>query len=305
VNKEEQIYNQIKDNVIDIVINKKTSEYINNRYDLSKYYEIGKLIVKVQEKKDKNYGSMIIKNFSHRLNNELKTNISVKSLYRYREYYLLCIENEIFSTLSRNLSWSHICEVLYFGNINKMIYYLNKAINNCLSIRKLRELIKSHDYERLPEDIRNKIVNNEKMSIMDEFKNPIILSSKELDKDIISEKVLHNLIIKDLDNFLLQLGNGYTYVGHEYPIKLGNTNNYIDILLFNIKYNCYVVVELKVTELKKDHIGQIQVYMNYIDQNIKQFNHDKTIGLIVVRRNNEYIIRYSSDDRIKCVEWSM
>ena len=99
------------------------------------------------------------------------------------------------------------------------------------------------------------------------------------------------------------MGSSYTYVGNEYPIKLGDRYNYIDLLLFNIEYNCYVVVELKVTELKKAHIGQIEVYMNYIDNNLKRINHNKTIGIIIVRENNEYIIKYSSDERIIAREY--
>ena len=93
-------------------------------------------------------------------------------------------------------------------------------------------------------------------------------------------------------------GDGFSYIGSEYKIKIGNTYNYIDLLLFNIKYNCYVVVELKVTEVKKEHIGQVEVYMNYIDKHIKGINNNKTIGIIVARRDNHYYIEYSSDKRI-------
>ena len=95
-----------------------------------------------------------------------------------------------------------------------------------------------------------------------------------------------------------ELGDGFCFIGSEYKIKIGNTYNYIDLLLFNIKFNCYVVVELKVCELKKEHIGQIEVYMNYIDKHIKSINQDKTIGIIISRRNNKYYIEYSSDNRI-------
>ena len=79
---------------------------------------------------------------------------------------------------------------------------------------------------------------------------------------------------------------------------IGNVPNYIDILLFNIKYNCYVVIELKVTEVKKEHIGQIQVYMNYIDKNLKTIYQNNTIGIIIARKENKFIIEYSSDERI-------
>ena len=93
-------------------------------------------------------------------------------------------------------------------------------------------------------------------------------------------------------------GDGFSYIGSEYKIKIGNTYNYIDLLLFNIKYNCYVVVELKVTEVKKEHIGQVEVYMNYIDKHVKGITNNKTIGIIVARRDNHYYIEYSSDKRI-------
>ncbi|MBR1414210.1 MAG: DUF1016 family protein [Bacilli bacterium] len=88
-------------------------------------------------------------------------------------------------------------------------------------------------------------------------------------------------------------------------MKLGNVDNYIDLLLFNIEYNCYVVIELKVTELKKEHLGQIQVYMNYIDNNVKKINHNKTIGIILVRKDNKYIVKYSSNERIISREYEL
>ena len=95
-----------------------------------------------------------------------------------------------------------------------------------------------------------------------------------------------------------ELGTGFCFIGKEYPIKLGDRYNYIDLLLYNIEFNCYVVIELKVTRLKKEHIGQIEVYMNYIDKNLKKANQDRTIGIIVCKENNEYIIEYCSDKRI-------
>ena len=101
-----------------------------------------------------------------------------------------------------------------------------------------------------------------------------------------------------MDNFLTELGNGFCYMKNEYKIKLGDRYNYIDLLLYNIEFNCYVVIELKVTELKKEHIGQIQVYMNYIDDNLRNINQNKTIGIIICREDNEYIIKYCSDERI-------
>ena len=111
------------------------------------------------------------------------------------------------------------------------------------------------------------------------------------------------MILEDIPSFLEELGNDFTFIKNEYKIKIGDRYNYIDLLLYNIEFNCYVVVELKVTELKKEHIGQIEVYMNYIDNNLKKTNQDKTIGIIICKRDNKYIIEYASDKRILTREY--
>ena len=116
---------------------------------------------------------------------------------------------------------------------------------------------------------------------------------------------MQKLILEDIESFMKELGNSFSFIGSEYKIKLGNQYNYIDLLLFNIEFNCYVVVELKVTELKKEHIGQIQVYMNYIDTNLKRVNQDKTIGIIICKKDNKYVIEYSSDSRIIAREYEL
>ncbi len=102
-----------------------------------------------------------------------------------------------------------------------------------------------------------------------------------------------------------ELGNSFSFIGSEYKIKIGDTYNYIDLLLYNIEFNCYVVVELKVTELRKEHIGQVQIYMNYIDNNLKRYNMNKTIGLIIVKKDNRYVIEYCSDKRIISKEYKL
>lgn len=125
------------------------------------------------------------------------------------------------------------------------------------------------------------------------IKNLIIINNKN-NYEIISEKALQKLILEDIPSFLEELGTGFTFIKNEYKIKLGDKYNYIDLLLYNIKYKCYVIIELKITPLKKEHIGQLQTYMNYIDKNIKTINEDKTIGIIITKKNDRYI----SDARI-------
>ncbi len=123
--------------------------------------------------------------------------------------------------------------------------------------------------------------------------------------DIFSEKVLQKLILEDIEKFLDELGNGFIFIKSEYLIKLNDRYNYIDLLLYNIKYKCYVVVELKVTELKKEHTGQIMTYMNYIDKNVKTIDESDTVGIIICKQDNEYVIKYCSDDRIIAREYEL
>jgi len=142
------------------------------------------------------------------------------------------------------------------------------------------------------------IINSKEQIICEKIKSLLRFDIRSTRYKDISEKVLKRLILEDIDNFLKELGNGFCYIENEYKIKIGDRYNYIDLLLFNYIYNCFIVVELKVTELKKEHIGQIQTYMNYIDKNIKKLTHDKTIGIIIVKKDNKLILEYSSDSRI-------
>ncbi len=166
-----------------------------------------------------------------------------------------------------------------------------------MGVRELRNKIKNKEYERLDDKTKNKLITKEKTKINDFIKNPILIKNS-YNYEKISESILKKLILEDLENFLTELGDGFAFIKNEYKIKIGGDYNYIDLLLFNIKFNCYVVVESKVTALKKEHIGQIQVYMNYIDKNIKSIYQDKTIGIIICKKGNSFVLEYSSDERI-------
>ena len=154
----------------------------------------------------------------------------------------------------------------------------------------------------MPEETRNKLINNEETKVVDLIKNPIIIKNTN-NYEVISEKLLQKLILEDIQSFLKELGQGMAFIGNEYKIMIGNRPNYIDILLYNIKFKCFVVVELKVTELKKEHIGQILTYMNYVDKNIKTIEEDKTIGIIICKKDNKFIMEYCSDERILSKEY--
>ena len=295
-------YNEIKNKLIDNKVYKKVKDYSKNRNDLSTYYEVGKLLIKAQGGEERaKYGDNLIKEYSERLFNDTGRKYNITALKRIRQFYLV-VEKGV--PLAHQLTWSHYCELLPLKDINEINYYIKTTIEQCLSKRQLRERIRNKEYQRLDDKTKLKLINKEEIKINDFVKNPIVIHNKyNFDKERISEKVLQNLILEDIPSFLEELGTGYSFIKNEYKIKIGNNYNYIDLLLFNIKYNCYVVIELKVTELKKEHIGQIQIYMNYIDKHIKTINQDKTIGIIITKRDNRYYIEYSSDKRILTREY--
>ena len=183
-------------------------------------------------------------------------------------------------------------------------YYIDLVNYRNISYRKLSELIKDNEYGRIDKNTKNKLKHKKKITIKDFIKSPILIKNNN-NYETISEKILQKLILEDIESFMKELGNSFCFIGSEYKIKLDNRYNYIDLLLFNIEYNCYVVVDLKVIELKKEHIGQIEVYMNYIDESLRKYNQDKTIGVIICRQNNKYVIKYCSDDRIIAREYEL
>ena len=290
-------YDEIKNELINNEVYKKVKDYSKNRNELSTYYNVGKLLIEAQGGEDRaKYGDGLIKEYSLKLSQEVGKGYSTRNLKNMRKFYLLCEKGQ---TLSAKLNWSHYVELLSFNDINEINYYINTTEKYNLSVRQLRERIKNKEYQRLDDNTKLKLINKEEMSIGDTIKNPIIIKNKlGIDKENISEKILQRLILEDIPSFLKELGEGYSFIENEYKIKINNTYNYIDLLLFNYIYNSFVVVELKVTEVKKEHIGQVEVYMNYIDKHIKGINNNKTIGIIVARRDNHYYIEYSSDKRI-------
>jgi len=283
-------YNQIKEQLINNEVYKKVKEYNKNRSDLETYYNVGKIL----KEAGKHYGEGIIKEYSNRLTLDFGKGYSKRNLWSMLRFYEL---KEKMQTLSAQLTWSHYVEILKLEEINKINYYIDISVSQSLSVRELRYKIKNKEYERLDNNTKEKLISKEENQISYFIKNPILIKNS-YNYEKITEKILKQLILEDIENFMKELGNGFSYIDNEYKIKLGDRYNYIDLLLYNIKYNCYVVIELKVTELKKEHIGQIKMYMNYIDKHIKTINQEKTIGIIICKKDNNFVMEYCSDDRI-------
>ena len=292
-------YNEIKNKLIDNEVYSKVKDYSKERYKVITYFEIGRLLDEAGGK----YGDNILKTYSNRLVIELGKKYNERTLRRIRQYYRM-FKDEKWSPVATKLSWSHYSELLSIKDENKLVYYINVAFERNLSKRELREKIKSNEYERLSSETKNKLIFDDEIEAKDLIPNPILIRNRN-NTEIVNERALHNLILEDIESFMKELGNSFSFIGSEYKIKIGDRNHYIDLLLFNIKYNCYVVVELKVTEFKAEYIAQVKKYMNYIDKNVKELSNNNTIGILICKRENKYVIEYCSDERIAVREYEL
>ena len=227
-----------------------------------------------------------------------------------KQFYNVFSDEKV-SPIATQLSWSHYTELLPIKDENKMLYYLNITINLNLSRNDLRNRIKNKEYERLPEETKNKLITKEETKVKDLVKNPIIIKNSS-NYEIISEKILQRLILEDIPSFLKELGNGFTFIENEYKIKLGDKYNYIDLLLYNIKFRCYVIIELKVTELRKEHIkfpfearvifnGNIQGYIEVVSDKISIVKK----GSIIRRYRDGSVSKRLIDKFDTCIEYEL
>ena len=292
-------YDEIKNELINNEVTKKVKDYSKNKSDLTTYYNVGKLLAEA----GKHYGENVIGKYANKLKIDLNKKYNERTLRRYRQFYNF-VTNLKWSAMPTKLSWSHITELMILSNEDEINYYISVVNDRNIGYRKLGEIIKNNEYGRIDEETKNKLKNKEELKVPDLVKNPIQIRNTS-DYNEISEKILQKLILEDIPSFLDELGNGFTFVKNEYKIKVGDRYNYIDLLLYNYEFNCFVVVELKVSELKKEHIGQIEFYMNYIDKNLKNINQNKTIGIIICKKENKYVIEYCSDDRIIAREYEL
>jgi len=292
-------YNEIKNKIIDNEVYLKVKDYSKERCKVITYFEIGKLLYEAGGK----YGDNIIDEYSKKLVVEVGKKYNKRTLFRMKQFYNMFSDEKV-SQLATQLSWSHYVELLSLKNIDEIRYYINVCREQNIGRDLLREKIRNNEYERIPIETRNKLIFNDKIEVKDLLPNPILVRNRK-NIEIITEKALHNLILEDVESFMRELGNSFSFIGSEYKIKIGDRNHHIDLLLFNIKYNCYVVVELKVTMFKVEYISQVQKYMNYIDKNIKEVSNNNTIGILICKRENKFVIEYCSDDRIAVREYEL
>ncbi len=285
-------YNEIKNKIMDNEIFEKVKDYSKERNTIITYFEIGRLLNETGGK----YGDNIIDEYSKKLVIEVGKKYNRRTLFRMKQFYNV-FSNEKVSPLVTQLTWTHCLVLISIKDIDEIYYYALQVKNRTLSKRELEEIIKNKEYNRLSNEAKSKIYNERKLELKDLVPNPILIKNKN-NIEIATERAFHHLILEDIELFMKELGNSFSFIGSEYKIKIGDNYHKIDLLLFNIKYNCYVVVELKVTEFKVEYIAQVQKYMNYIDKNLKEINNNNTIGILICKKENKFVIEYCSDNRI-------
>ena len=276
-------------------INKGYHDYFKNKDLVNNYFEIGKLLIEAQGGEEHDtYGNKLIKTWSVELTEKFEKGYDASNLRRFRQFYS---EFKMCGPLGHILTWTNIRLLLPIKNVNKRNYYINMCIKRNLSKRELEKEIKNNSFERLSlvdkENIKLISDKNEVLTIKDTLKDPVLITINE-DLDNVSEEKLAKIIRKELEIFLLELGCGYTYAGKE--VRMGES--YCDLLFFNTEFLCYVVIELKIRKIKKEDIGQLKYYINYVDENMKKESFNPTIGVLVAKEGNYLVMKYCTNKNI-------
>jgi len=272
------------------------------------YWNIGGLIIEHEQngKEKTKYGSGLLKKLSKELTNQFGKGFSVQNLERMRNFYLIYPNIRNSSTVSRNLSWSHYVRLMSIKNKDERSFYEIECIENNWSLRELNRQFDSSLYERLALSTdkigvkklaqKGQIIEKPK----DTLKEPYILEFLGIDEHHkYSENDLETAIIDNLEKFLLELGKGFTFVSRQQRITNGPDHYFIDLVFYNRLLNCFVLIDLKIGKLKHQDVGQMQMYTNYYDREIKAKTENKTIGMILCKEKDDFIIKYTLPDNNK------
>lgn len=287
------------EDVRELIINSKNRVYQTvNTEMLNLYWHIGKIIMQLQQgNKRAAYGDAMLEELSHRLTNEFGKGFSSRNLRTMRKFYSTF---PIWKTLSSKLSWSHYLELLKINEENKRNFYMNEAINSRWSVRELQRQKNSLLYERLAlsankEKIRELSRKGQQLKTSEDLvKDPFVLEFLDIKENTdYLESDLEKNILEHLKEFLLELGKGFTYVGNQVRITLEEDHFYPDLVFYNRILKCFVIIDLKIGKVTHQDLGQMQMYVNYYDREVKQNDEKPTIGILLSTDRNKTIVKYT------------
>ncbi len=263
------------------------------------YWNIGKYIVEEEQLGEQraDYGSFLLKTLSNELTNDFGTGFSYRQLNFCRQFYLTFPK---VNALRSQLNWTQYRLLLRIEDADKQTYYIEETCNNNWSARQLERQINSQLYERL-------LLSNDKKKVMaiakkeaspdnpkDIIKDPMVLEFLGLKPQAaFYEKDLEQALITNMQSFLLELGNGFSFVARQKRIHLEDDDFFIDLVFYNRLLRCFVIIEIKTHKLTHQDIGQLQMYVNYYDRVEKQEDENPTIGILLCTDKNDAVVEFA------------
>lgn len=321
-------YSQLFENISSLLDNarKKVAVAVNQTMVLT-YFEIGRMIVEEEQNGQERaeYGKALLKDLSLHLTEKFGKGFSEDNLSNMRKFYISYSNNTISETPSRklansdsavlenqenenpqnpriqfNLSWSHYLKLMRIKDLNERNFYEIESFNNAWSLRELqrqydsalytRLALSKNQHEILELSTKGQIIEKPK----DLIKDPYILEFLGLpEKSVYSENDLEQKLINKLENFLLELGKGFTFVTRQERISFDDKHFRIDLVFYNRILKCFVLIDLKIGELKHQDIGQMQMYVNYFDREKRLEDENKTIGIILCQDKSNALVEYT------------
>ena len=271
-----------------------------NKEMLILYWNIGKVI-----NENSTWGSKFLRNLSKEITSECPSTkgFSVRNLKNMARFYREYPEIEIVQSVTAQITWTHNIEILRVESKEQRLWYINKTIENGWSVNVLAHQINTNLYERQIKqkkisNFKNKLPSPQSELALETMKDPYIFDFIDLKEDA-KEKDLEDALINNITKVLLELGKGFAFVGHQYHLDVAGEDYYIDLLFYNIKLKCYVVIELKIGEFKPEYAGQLSFYLTAIDEIVKEINDNPTIGLLLCRHKNNVTAEYTLRDMNK------
>lgn len=299
----EENNNKMLEQIKEVIINsrQKVAYEVNNTM-LEAYWNVGRIIVENEQNGNykAEYGKQLIKDLSKELRKVLGNGFSVSNLFNMRRFYITYPK---FQTLSGKLSWSHYCELLSISDDSKRSFYEKECVNSNWSVRELKRQIDTALFERLllSDGKKNKevvyklsrdgqVLNNPE----DVLKEPYVFEFLDIkESKPILEKDLERKLVRHMEDFLLELGKGFMFVGTQQRITLGNTHYYVDMVFYNKILKCYVLIDLKIGQMKPEYAGQMNMYLNYYNAEINDEYDNKPIGIILCKEKKEIALEYA------------
>ena len=262
------------------------------------YWQIGKMIVEKQGREDRaKYGDNLIKELSIKLTNDFGRGFDTTNLRNMRQFYLVFQKRD---TVCSELSWSHYRLLMRLDDNNARQFYVKEAITGNWSVRQLEREINTFSYQRylashgnhdVVEDAAKRELPSEPQSII---KDPYVLDFLGLKPDsAFYEKDLESALITHLNEFLLELGNGFAFVARQKRFDMDGRNFYVDLVLYNYKLKCFVLIDLKRGDLTHQDIGQMQMYVNYYTRELMEPGDNPPIGIVLCADKSDTLVRYT------------